>query len=127
MKKLAFIILFFAFGLFYSQKSKTYNSGTVYWGAFDTNINDFASPLEKDSQILEFKIIDNDYYLYTIKNGKKSRMKLSYINGEYVDEFGIKYLVNEKDNSYYLFCLKELPNHKGKFLVLKVTDLGYIP
>ena len=50
-------------------------------------------------------------------------MKFSFVEDFYVDEFGMKYLINEKDGSYFILSLKEIPNQKEKFSVLKITDL----
>ncbi len=124
MKK--YLLLVFAlisiFG--FSQVSKTYTSGIVYWGVFDAEKKYIVGKLEKESEILTLKKIDFDYFVYSIDaKGSKSRSKYTRINNEYFDEFGEKYLIEEKDNSIFLLCLKELPNYTNKFMILKITDL----
>lgn len=116
--------------LAFSQSEKIYNSGTIYWGAFDVDKQDIIEEMTKYADVIQLKRIDYDYYLYAKdKSGKKFRSKYSKIYNEpnvknkYIDENGVEYLINENGNTLYILCLKPLPNVNNKFMILKITNV----
>lgn len=113
----------------FSQSEKTYNSGTIYWGTFDMENQDIVGDMKKYADIIQLKRIDYDYFVYAKDSKGNFRVKYSKINNEpnvenkYVDEDGVEYLINEKNDTIYILCLKPLPNMSNKYMILKITDV----
>ncbi len=126
-KKLYYIIVIMLLAFNVSalaQSEKKFNSGTILWGAFDSNTKDIVGNLSKYADVIELKRIDNDYYVYARDlKGRLFRTKYSKVNNKYIDETGIEYLISEQGNNIHILCLKPLPNMSNRFMIMKITDI----
>lgn len=130
LKNLLLLIILSLSTLVYSQSEKNYDSGEVYWGAFDIDKQDIVGEMTKYADVIQLKRVDYDYYVYAKDtNGKNFRSKFSKINNEpkvnnkYIDENGTEYLIDERGNNLFILCLKPLPNVENKFMILKITNI----
>ncbi|MDV3739005.1 hypothetical protein CMU11_18085 [Elizabethkingia anophelis] len=128
-KKIILIILFISPILLFSQSHKSFNSGVIYWGAFDANkMKPVEGSLEKYADLIQLKMVDTDYYVYARdKQSKEFRVKFSKIvNNEdsfnkYLDEDGNSYYIFNQSKGLSIISLKELPNMKNKYMMLVIA------
>ncbi|ODM55190.1 hypothetical protein [Elizabethkingia meningoseptica] len=129
VKKMILTILFFSPILLFSQSYKSFNSGVIYWGSFDADtMKPVDGSLEKYADLIQLKMVDNDYYIYARdKQSKKIRFKFSKtVSSEdsfskYLDEDGNSYYIFDQSKGLSIISLKKLPNMKNKHMMLVIA------